>query len=229
MVVVNKKISSNKKIIGPVVAVDAVLFTIDQGQLKVLLIKIKNGPYHDKWATPGGLVQIDENLDDAAKRILFKKTNIGDVHLEQLYSFGDIERDVRERAISVAYFALINDPRSFMLKTTSYYSEISWFSVKKLPSLAFDHQKIIECAYERLKSKLGYTNIVYSLLPKEFTLTELQKIYEIILDEKIDKRNFRKQIMLLNLVINTGKKQEGKQYRPAELFKFSQRKIFITK
>lgn len=215
------------EVYGSAVAVDAVLFTIEHEELKVLLIKVTNGPYEGKWALPGGLVQLNESLDDAAKRVLFQKTNIGDIHLEQLYSFGDINRDVRGRVISVSYFALVNNKNNFKLKTTAYYSEIAWWSVKKISEMAFDHKEIIKLAYERLKSKLEYTNIVYSLLPKEFTLTDLQKTYEIILGQKIDKRNFRKRMTALKLVKNTGKVLKGEAHRPAELYQFSKRGIII--
>lgn len=210
---------------GPGVAVDAVLFTIDKEELKVLLIKISRGPYLNKWALPGGSISNEEVLDEAAKNILFQKTNIGDIHLEQLYTFGNVNRDVRKRVVSVAYFALVNNQNNYSIKTTPYYSEIAWWPVKNLPPMAFDHKEMIELAYQRLKNKLGYTNISYSLLPEEFTLTQLQRIYEIILGEKIDKRNFRKRIFSLNIVKNTGKKLKGKAHRPAELYKFLKREL----
>lgn len=219
--------NSENTIIGPAVAVDAVLFTIDQDQLKVLLIKINSGPYADKWALPGGLVQINESLDEAARRVLFQKANVGDLHLEQLYTFGDMNRDIRGRSVSVAYFALVPSPKNYELKTTAYYSEIAWWSVKTLPPMAFDHEKIIEYAYDRLKAKLEYTNIAYSLLPQEFTLTELQRVYEIILDRKLDKRNFRKKIFALGLVHETGKQIKGEPHRPAELYRFVKRELVM--
>lgn len=225
MRIVNKKASKLKVIYGPAVAVDAVLFTIVEDQLKVLLIKISKGPYKDKWAVPGGLVQLNETLDAAAKRALFQKTNIGDIHLEQVYSFGDLKRDVRGRVISVAYFALISNPQNYKLKTAPYYSDIAWWPVKKLPPMAFDHREIVKYAHQRLKAKIEHTNIAYSLLPKEFTLTELQKSYEIILGRRIDKRNFRKKIISLGLVKKTGRKQKGRPHRPARLYRFSKRKL----
>lgn len=225
MKIINNKASELKTVYGPALAVDAVLFAIDQNELKVLLIKINSGPYKDQWSLPGGLVQLDETLDDAAKRTLFQKTNVGDIHMEQLYSFGDLKRDVRGRVASVAYFALIDNPKNFKLITTPYYSEIAWWEVKKIPEMAFDHKKIIEFALERLKSKLSYTNIAYSLLPKEFTLTELQKTYETILGRTIDKRNFRKRILTLRLVKEAGSKKWGEAHRPAQLYKFSKREL----
>ncbi len=227
MRIVNQKASKLKVIYGPAVAVDAALLTIDQEQLKALLIKISKGFYKDKWALPGGLVKLNETLDNTAKRVLFQKTNIGNFHLEQLYSFGKLKRDIRGRVISVAYFALVNNSQDFKIKTTSYYSEISWWPVKNLPVMAFDHQKITKYALKRLKAKIEYTNIAYSLLPKEFALTELQKIHEIVLGWKIDKRNFRKKIVSLGLVEKTGKKQKGENHRPAELYRFTKRQLIF--
>jgi 8-oxo-dGTP diphosphatase len=225
MKIINTKNIELKEIYGPAVAVDTVLFCIDQKKLKVLLIKINQGPYAGKWALPGGLVQLNETLDEAAKRVLFQKTNIGDIHLEQLYSFGDLTRDSRGRIVSVAYFALVPDSQTYSLKTMDYYDQISWKEIDLLPALAFDHKKIIEYALERLQSKLEYTNIVYSLLPKQFTLTQLQFVYEIITGQPVDKRNFRKKIIGLNLVKSTGKVQKYEAHRPAELYQFTQRKL----
>lgn len=223
--IINRRARELKIIYGPAVAVDTVLFTVDKNKLRALLIKIKGGSYDSKWSLPGGLVQLNETLDGAAKRILFQKTNIGDIHLEQLYSFGDLKRDVRGRVVSVAYFALVNNPNVYKLKTTPYYSEIAWWQIKKLPKMAFDHQKIIDFAVNRLRGKIEYTNIVYSLLPKEFTLADLQKTYEIILGRKVDKRNFRKRIISLGLVKKTGKIKKGEAHRPAKLYRFSKREL----
>lgn len=225
MEIINTKHQKAKIIHGPAVAIDAVLFTIEQEQLKVLLIKINSGPYQDKWAIPGGLVQLEETLDEAAKRVLFQKTNIGDIHLEQLYSFGDLERDIRGRSVSIAYFALIDNPQNFKLKTTPYYSEIAWWPVRNLPPMAFDHRQIVDYALRRLRAKLEYSNIVYSLLAPEFTLTDLQRVYEIVLGKKVDKRNFRKRVAMLGLVKKTGKKEKGEAHRPAQLYRFTKREL----
>lgn len=217
--------TTEKVILGPAVAVDAVLFTVTQEQLKVLLIKLSTGPYSGHWALPGGLVQLEESLDEAAKRALFQKANIGDIHLEQLYTFGSLDRDIRGRVISVAYFSLVPNVRVYEVKTPPRYSEIAWCAVAKLPPMAFDHQQIISYAYQRLQSKLEYSNIVYSLLPKEFTLTQLQQVYEIILDRRVDKRNFRKKILSLGLIDETGHEVKGEPHRPAKLYQFLERKI----
>lgn len=211
----------------PKIAVDAVLFSVDKDQLKTLLIKLKDGPYKNRWCLPGGLVGINESLDEAAKRVLFQKANISGIYLEQLCSFGEPKRDIRSRSISVAYFALVDNLYRFKVKTTSYYSEISWWPVKNLPEMAFDHKKIIETAKQRLQTKIEYSNIAYSLLPKEFTLSQLQKVYEIILERKLDKRNFRKWISSLGVVEKLGKKLMGEAHRPAQLYKFSERKLIL--
>ena len=205
-----------------VTAVDIVIFTIEDNDLKVLLIKMKKSPFEGMWAVPGGLVKIDESLDESAKKHLSTKTGISNVYLEQLYTFGDVERDPLGRVISTAYFALMPNT-GLSLKTTEEYEGVQWFSIKELPELAYDHKEIIRKAQSRLKAKLSYTNIVYSLLPNEFTLTDLQKTYEIILGETMDKRNFRKKILSLNMIKKTDKQTTGGASRPAAYYKFIKR------
>jgi len=206
-----------------VIAVDTVIFTIKDDKLQVLLIKMKKeGPYIGSWAMPGGLVLPKESIDDAAERHLKDKTGLKDVYLEQLYTFGDVDRDPFGRVVSVAYVALTSIS-GLNLKTTERYADVSWFSVNKLPQLAYDHKEIIKYAVNRLCAKLEYTNVVYSLLPVEFTLSELQKTYEIILDKELDKRNFRKKILSLYLVEKIGKKTIGGAHRPADLYRFKKR------
>lgn len=211
-----------KQFVHAILATDIVIFTIHEGKLKVLLIKMTRKPYVGSWAIPGGLIAPDESADDAALRHLRAKTNVKDVYLEQLYTFGGVNRDPRGRVVSVAYFALIPSTHA-SLKTTTDYAGIDWFTIKNLPPLAYDHKEIIAKAVERLKSKLSYSTISYSLLPKEFTLSELQSVYEVILDRALDKRNFRKKVLSLGLMRSTGKKRRGDANRPAELFVFKKR------
>jgi 8-oxo-dGTP diphosphatase len=206
-------------------AVDTVVLTIINQKLSVLLIQIAEGIYSNKWAVPGGLVNDEESLDDAAMRVLSEKTNLRNVFLEQLYTFGDPKRDSRKRSVSVAYFALIPTPEKIEVAKKEYYKDIKWYPVDDLPDMAFDHKKIIEVAHERLKSKLSYTNIVYSLLPKEFTLTQLQRVYEIILGENLDKRNFRKKIESLGILKDLDKRQDEVSHRPAKLYSFRDRAL----
>jgi 8-oxo-dGTP diphosphatase len=184
---------------------------------------MEKDPFQGFWALPGGLVKPIETVDSSAKRNLYRILEMEDVYLEQLYTFGEIDRDPSGRVVSVAYFALIPDSES-QLKSTAHNGSINWFPVSSLPELAYDHDEMIRVAVERLRAKLTYTNIMYCLLPKAFTLSELQKHYEIILRKNLDKRNFRKKVMSLNLVKRTEKKTHGKAHRPANLYQFSKRK-----
>ncbi|MDO8571962.1 MAG: NUDIX domain-containing protein [bacterium] len=211
-----------KKYPHAVIATDVVILTVHEEQLRVLLIKMKKKPYIGMWAVPGGLVQGSESVDAAAKRHLIEKTGVKDIFLEQLYTFGRVNRDPFGRVVSVAYFSLIPNA-NLQLKTTKDYEDVAWFSVKKLPKLAYDHDEIIHNAINRLKAKLGYSTISYSLLPKEFTLSQLQHIYEVILSTSLDKRNFRKKILSLGLVKKIGKKRIEGASRPAELYMFLKR------
>lgn len=205
----------------PRVAVDVVLFTISSGELKTLLIKIKKGPFIDRWAFPGGLVQVGESLDDAARRELHEKTGVQDLYLEQLYTFGDARRDPAAHTVAVAYFALV-PYLVHELYRGEKYADIGWFPVRTLPQLAYDHNAIAAYALQRLQAKLGYTNIVYSLLPREFTLAELQEIYQVILNHQLDRRNFRRKILALGLLKSLRKTRRG-AHRPATLYSFSRR------
>lgn len=204
------------------VATDVVIFTIKESELQVLLIKMKKHPFEKCWALPGGLVEGDESIDDAAKRQLVSKTGIQKSYLEQLATFGRVDRDPFGRVISVAYFALLPSD-AHDLKTTDEYGAVEWKPISKLPKLAYDHNEIIAYALKRLQAKLRYSNIAYSLLPNEFTLTELQKTYEIILGKILDKRNFRKKIDSLKILKKANKKRVGERSRPALLYMFGER------
>jgi len=200
------------------VAVDIVIFTIQQTQLRVLLVKRGIKPFAGQFAIPGGFVLEEESLDQAALRELKEETGVGDVYLEQLYSFGDPGRDPRGRVISVAYFALIAADHS-ALAAGSDATEAGWWPVDKLPELAFDHGKILGYSLERLRNKLEYTTVGFQLLPKRFSLTELQEVYEAILDKQLDKRNFRRKIALLKILRPTREYRHSGR-RPARLFEF---------
>ncbi len=204
------------------IATDVVILTIEDNLLKVLLIEMKKRPYSKHWALPGGLVQPNESLDKAANRHLAEKAGVKDAYLEQLYAFGDVDRDPFGRVVSVAYMALVASS-GLKLKTTKEYVDVKWFSINRLPLLAYDHKKIIAYAIARLRAKLEYTNIVYSLLPTEFTLSSPQNIYEIICGKKMDKRNFRKKLLSLGLIRAQGRKERGRANRPPELYSFTKR------
>jgi 8-oxo-dGTP diphosphatase len=207
----------------PSVTVDIVFFSIIDGELRTLLIKRGQPPYSGYWALPGGFVKMDETLEEAAMRELEEETGINsrDVYLEQLYTFGEPKRDPRTRVITVAYFALVDSSKIRPFVTgKEEIKEINWSSVHKPPSnLAFDHRKILDYALKRLKYKLEYSAVGLELLPDAFTLTDLQSLYETILNEKLDKRNFRKKILSIGIIQSTkGYKKGG--HRPAMLYRF---------
>ena len=204
----------------PSVTADIVLFTVMDDDLKVLLIKRAKEPFQGMWAIPGGFVRIEEDLEAAAIRELKEETGVEDVYLEQLYTFGKPGRDPRGRVITVAYFALVN-AKEFRLKASTDASDAAWFSVYKLPRLGFDHKDILEYALQRLRYKLEYTTVAFQLLPQMFTLTQLQATYETIFNKKLDKRNFRKKILSLGLLKDTGKSTSGVSHRPAKLYSFT--------
>jgi 8-oxo-dGTP diphosphatase len=205
----------------PSVTVDVVIFSLfaEQKDWRVLLVKRKNAPYAAMWALPGGFVNMDESLEDAAARELEEETGVADVYMEQLYTFGTPDRDPRTRVITVAYFALVPytevDPRA-----GSDAAETEWFSVFDLPELAFDHLEIITYAMQRVRYKLEYTTVGFELLPDEFTLTQLQQAYELILQEELDKRNFRRKILSAEIITETGAKRKEGEGRPAKLYRY---------
>jgi 8-oxo-dGTP diphosphatase len=202
----------------PSVTVDDIIFTVTDEDLKILLIKRDEWPFEDTWALPGGFIDMEESLETAAERILYEKTGVRDVYLEQLYTFGEPDRDPRTRVITVAYFALVNHA-DVQLQETEGVQAVQWHSAYDLPELAFDHRDIIEYSIKRLRWKLEYTTAVFSLLPDTFTLTELQNMYETVFDREFDKRNFRKKIKSLDLVEYTGNKTENVSHRPAKLYR----------
>src|SRR5579884_2208405 len=201
----------------PSVTVDVIMMSLRQGDLQVLLIKRRSWPFEGMWAIPGGFVNMDESLETAAKRELREETGVQDVYLEQLYTFGDPGRDPRTRVITVVYFALLDSER-LQVRAADDAMDVGWFSVYHLPPLAFDHAKILQYALDRLRGKLAYTNIAFNLLPEQFTLRELQRVYEIILHCKLDKRNFRKKILSTGILEDTGAKKMEGTHRPARLY-----------
>lgn len=204
------------------VAVDVAVFTVREGRLEVVLIRMKRPPFEGRWALPGGRIRGDETVEAAAARELEEKTGLRDVWLEQLYTFSDPARDPQGRVVSVAHLALI--PATAQLRTTDKYSAIGWFPADAPPPLAFDHRQQLAYAVKRLRAKLGYTNVAYSLLPPTFTLGELQRVYEAILGEKLDPRNFQRRIRAIGLVEETGELRTGQAHRPARLFRFTKRR-----
>lgn len=209
----------------PWVAVDVVIYTLEQKTLHCLLVQVKEGPFAGMWAFPGGLVGAEESLDQAAAREVQERTGVINGYLEQLYTFGKPERDPSTRVVSVSYLALVPF-QGVRLRPAAKYADIRWFPASHVPHLAYDHDQVGRLALKRIRSKLQYTNIVYSLLPSEFTLGELQEIYETILHRPLDRRNFRKKILALGLLKQLSKKRRG-THRPASLYAFLRRRPMI--
>jgi 8-oxo-dGTP diphosphatase len=202
----------------PAVTADIVIFTIRDRTLKILLVRRAGEPYRGAWALPGGFVGPDEGLDQAAARELEEETGVTGVFLEQLYTFGEPNRDPRERVITVAYYALIPSDR-LRLQAADDAEAVGWFAMDDLPALAFDHTDIVEMAHQRLVAKLDYSTIAFAFLPEKFTLSELQEVYEIIRQEAIDKRNFRKWALALKEIQETKEKRRAGIHRPAKLYR----------
>jgi 8-oxo-dGTP diphosphatase len=205
------------------VTVDTVAFAIEQGSLEVLLIKRKFEPFKSYWALPGGFVEdeIDDTLDQAAARELLEETNVGNVYLEQLYTFGNRGRDPRGRIITVAYLALLRE-EALHLKASSDASGVAWWPVNQLPDLAFDHKEIISYAHQRLRYKIEYSPAAFNLLAEKFTLRDLQLVYEAVLSKSVDNRNFRKKFLSTGVLQELDETTQETSFRPARLYSFSE-------
>ena len=213
----------------PAVTTDVVIFTIREQSLNVLLIRRGNEPYRGDWAFPGGFVEPGEDLETCARRELEEETGLSGIYLEQLYTFGDPNRDPRERVITVVYYALVPTDQMQLLAADDA-DEADWFSMDELPKLAFDHDEILAMAHERLSAKLDYSTIALQFMPEQFTLTELQHVYEIILRQSLDKRNFRKQMNAQGQIETTGEMKRDGSHRPAALYRVIDRsQITFTK
>jgi len=203
--------------------VDCVVFGFDEGDLKVLLIQRGIAPFKGRWALPGGFVRVDETLEDAARRELEEETGLKRIFLEQLYTFGALNRDPRERVVSVVYYALVklSDHRA---RAATDAANAEWFPISKVPKLAFDHANILATALARLKGKVRYEPIGFELLPSRFTLSQLQHLYEAVLGTVLDKRNFRKKVLGFGLLVPLKETQMTGPHRPAQLFRFDAEK-----
>jgi 8-oxo-dGTP diphosphatase len=207
----------------PALSVDCVVFGLDQEGLQVLLVKRALDPFRGRWALPGGFVHVDESVDEAARRELSEETGLDRIFLEQLYTFGDVDRDPRERVVTVAYYALVN-LRDHRLHAATDAESAAWFDVGDLPRVGFDHARIVETALGRLKGKVRYQPIGFELLPPKFTLSELQRLYETVLERRLDKRNFRKKVLQLGILDETDEIQEDVAHRAARLYRFDRRR-----
>jgi 8-oxo-dGTP diphosphatase len=203
----------------PALTVDVVIFTLRESRLHVLLVQRGEEPFAGMWALPGGFVHMEESLEEAASREMQEETGLSQAYLEQLYTYGDIGRDPRGRVVSVAYFALMPADAPVRSEGGSDASQAGWFAVEDLPQLAFDHPEIISYALRRLRYKLEYTAACFELLPDTFTLSEIQHTYEMILGEKLDKRNFRRRILEAGVIEPTSHRRGG-EGRPAQLYRY---------
>ena len=207
----------------PALTVDCVVFGLDDEDLKVLLIRRGVEPFAGRWALPGGFVRMDESLDGAARRELEEEAGIRPGHLEQLYTFGAPGRDPRGRVVTVAYFALVK-LSDHVLHAATDAREAAWFPVWRAPKLAFDHADVLAMALRRLKGKVRYQPIGFELLPPKFTLTQLQRLYEVILERELDKRNFRKKLLAMDLLEELDEVEQDVSHRAARLYRFDHRK-----
>mgnify|MGYP006112715531 FL=1 len=208
--------------------VDAVVFGYEEGNISILLIKRKYSPFKDKWAIPGGFVKNEESLEEAVQRELQEETGIKINYLEQLYTFGETSRDPRGRVVTIAYFGLVR-PNAFKIMAATDAAQVQWFHINKLPELSFDHKTILETAIKRLKGKITYEPIGFELLDHKFPFSDLEKLYTTLLGRPVDRRNFRKKIVGLNILDELKEKVSKGSGRPANLFEFNQTRYFQLK
>jgi len=208
-----------KEIYKTAFSVDNVIFGFDSDTLKVLLIKRREAPFAGYWALPGDIVKPDEDLRNSAKRVLLELTGLNNVFLDQVHTFGKVDRHPKGRVITIAYYSLINIEK-VQIEAASFAEQVAWKEVRSLETLGFDHLKIMEYCLARLRQDLKLRPIGFELLPEKFTLTELQRLYEVILEQDLDKRNFRKKILSMNILNTLHELQKGVSHRPAKLYSF---------
>lgn len=205
------------------VALDCIIFGFDREEgLKLLLIKRDFEPKKGSWSLMGGFLKREESLDEAADRILHTLTGLENVYLEQLYGFGEVDRDPVERTVSIAYYALINIREHDTELVKKYGAQ--WFPIEEVPDLIFDHDEMVTAAKSRLKYKASHQPVGFELLPEKFTLPELQKLYEAIYETTLDKRNFRRRILSMDVLVKTNEKQKKYSKKGAYLYKFNEDK-----
>ncbi|WMJ75221.1 NUDIX domain-containing protein [Cytophagaceae bacterium ABcell3] len=203
----------------PSLSIDCVIFGFENAELKVLLIRRAQEPEFGKWALPGGFVLEDEDLDQSARRILEELTGVSNLYMEQVHTFGELKRFPLRRVITIAYYALVK-PEAYQLKPGPLATEVKWCNINTLPELPFDHKDIFDTSLQKLRRKVRYEPIGFELLPEKFTLTEIQQLYEATLLKKLDKRNFRKKLLKMNLLLPLDEIQQNVAHRAARLYSF---------
>jgi len=203
-------------------SIDCLIFGFKNGKLDILLVKHGEGISMGKWALPGGWIQYNESMDDAATRILTALTGVSNIYLEQIKAFGDVNRYPTKRVVTVAYFALVN-VENYELHAGFTASDAQWFNIHDVPPLPYDHSAILDFGFRFLKHKVQHEPIGFNLLPKKFTLLHLQELYEAILETKLDKPNFRRKLMNMNLLVNCNEKQKDVAHRAAKLYRFDKK------
>ena len=207
----------------PAVTADCVVFGLDREDLKILLIQRQFDPFAGCWALPGGFAVVGESMEETARRELAEETGLSGIFLEQLYTFSNPTRDPREHVVTVAYYALVNLTEHHPVAASDARSA-AWFEVGNTPELAFDHQQILDLAHNRLQGKIRYQPIGFELLPDKFTLRQLQQMYEKILDREIDKRNFRRKILRMDILKELEEIEADVAHRAARLYRFDKKK-----
>jgi 8-oxo-dGTP diphosphatase len=203
-------------------SVDCLIFGFKNGKLDILLVKHGEGISKGRWALPGGWIQYSESVDESASRILTALTGVSNIYLEQLRAFGDVGRYPTKRVVTVAYYALVN-AENYEPHAGFTASDAQWFNIHDVPSLPYDHNKILDFGFKFLKHKVQHEPIGFNLLPKKFTLLHLQELYEEILEKKLDKPNFRRKLMNMNLLVNCNEKQKDVAHRAAKLYRFDKK------
>jgi ADP-ribose pyrophosphatase YjhB (NUDIX family) len=203
------------------ITINCSIFGFEENSLKILLVRRNIMPSKGTWELPGGWIMEDEDMDDAARRVLEEATGVKDIFMEQQRSFGRVDRFPLRRIITISYYALIK-PENYILKHGPDVSDVRWFDYREVPTLSFDHNEIVENAYRGLQKRVRQAPVGFELLPQKFTLTELQSLYEAILDISLNKRNFRKKLLKMHLLHELHEWQQGVSHRPARLYTFDQ-------
>ena len=212
----------NNNTVIDALSIDCLIFGFKESELDILLVQHGEGISKGKWALPGGWIKYSEGMDEAAARILNALTGVSNLYLEQLRAFGNVDRYPTKRVITIAYYALVK-PKDYTLHAGFTAADAKWFKVSSIPELPYDHAEILKQGLNYLKHKLRHEPIGFNLLPKKFTLFQLQELYEALLNQKLDKPNFRRKLMNMNLLVPCKEKQKDVSHRAANLYRFDKK------